>query len=163
MYTKNDDLLLSLKGIVEGEKNLIANLSNISSVIFNSLPELNWVGFYFWSKIEQELVLGPFQGQPACIRIKANKGVCGACYTTKKVQLVPDVSLFSGHIACDSATNSELVIPLFKDPSKNECLGVLDLDSPKFNRFNQQDVDLIEKCVDQVIAKLDWSALDKIY
>ncbi len=161
MYIKNEDLILSLKGIVEGEKNLIANLSNIASVIFHSLPNLNWVGFYFWSLTDQELVLGPFQGQPACIRIKSNKGVCGACYTQKRIQLVPDVHQFSGHIACDSATNSELVVPIFN--RQKECIGVLDLDSPDFNRFDQNDADLLQKCVNEVIENLDFSVLQNIY
>lgn len=132
-YTSLEKELLSL---IEGEKNLIANLSNISSWIFHSMPDLNWSGFYLWNDTDQELVLGPFQGKPACIRIRPGKGVCGTAYSEAKTQRVDDVDSFPGHIACDSASLSELVVPLKKD---GKVMGVLDLDSPIVNRFSETD------------------------
>jgi L-methionine (R)-S-oxide reductase len=122
--------------LIENETNLVANLANISSLIFYSIPNLNWCGFYLWNEPDQELVLGPFQGKPACIRIKENRGVCGTAFAQKKLINVPDVNSFPGHIACDSASLSELVIPLFKN---SQCLGVLDLDSPIKNNFSSVD------------------------
>lgn len=135
-----DDFFQSLEkelnSLIDGEKNLIANLSNISSWIYHAMPELNWCGFYLWSEADQELVLGPFQGMPACIRIKAERGVCGKAYTTGAVTRVDDVEAFPGHISCDSASKSELVLPLKKN---GKVLAILDLDSPKLARFNDQD------------------------
>jgi GAF domain-containing protein len=125
-----------LLSLIEGEKNLVANLANISSWIYHSIPQLNWSGFYLWQNEDQELVLGPFQGKPACIRIKPQRGVCGAAYTQKKTMRVDDVHTFAGHIACDSNSRSELVIPLIKN---NIIFGVLDLDSPNIARFSLQD------------------------
>lgn len=125
-----------LLSLIEGERNLMANLSNISSWIYHSFPELNWCGFYLWNEEDQELVLGPFQGKPACIRIKSTRGVCGAAYTQKKPVRVDDVNSFPGHIACDSASLSELVIPLIKN---NKAMGVLDLDSPLVARFSEKE------------------------
>lgn len=125
-----------LFSLVEGEKNLIANLANISSWLYHSMPELNWCGFYLWNEEDKELVLGPFQGRPACIRIKPERGVCGASYKENKVMNVKDVHDFPGHIACDSASRSELVIPIVKN---NKVIGVLDIDSPKPERFSAID------------------------
>jgi L-methionine (R)-S-oxide reductase len=122
--------------LIEGEKSLIANLANITSWIHHSLPDLNWTGFYLWDQIDQELVLGPFQGLPACIRIKPSRGVCGASYTRAQTMRVDDVNVFPGHIACDSASRSELVIPLIKD---GKVLAVLDLDSPLPAKFTEDD------------------------
>lgn len=122
-----------LLGLIEGEKNLIANLANISSWIYHAYPDLNWSGFYLWQEDDQELVLGPFQGKPACIRIKATRGVCGAAYTKGETVRVDDVHAFPGHIACDSASLSELVVPLKKN---GKIFGVLDLDSPQTHRFS---------------------------
>jgi L-methionine (R)-S-oxide reductase len=132
-YSTLQNELLSL---IEGEKNLIANLANISSWIYHTIPDLNWSGFYLWDETDQELVLGPFQGKPACIRIKPERGVCGTAYTQKKTVRVDDVHSFPGHIACDSASLSELVIPLMKD---GKVCGLLDLDSPRVNRFTPED------------------------
>lgn len=125
-----------LHSLIDGEKNLIANLANISAWINHAFPELNWCGFYLWNEQDKELVLGPFQGKPACIRIKPERGVCGAAYTKKQTIRVDDVHSFPGHIACDSASLSELVVPMIKN---GKVMAVLDLDSPKTHRFNEQD------------------------
>jgi L-methionine (R)-S-oxide reductase len=130
------DLESELQSMIAGEKNLIANLANISSWINHAMPNLNWCGFYLWQQADGELVLGPFQGKPACIRIKPERGVCGAAYTSKKTVRVDDVHAFPGHIACDAASVSELVVPLIKD---GNVFGVLDLDSPKKSRFSERD------------------------
>ena len=128
------DLTLALKGLIGDETDAIANMANAAGLIWESLPELNWVGFY--RNIDGELVLGPFQGRPACIRIPFGTGVCGVAAETRKVQRVEDVHAFPGHSACDSASNSEIVLPLVRD---GELLGVLDLDSPKHGRFDEED------------------------
>jgi L-methionine (R)-S-oxide reductase len=132
-YSSLERELLSL---IEGEKNLIANLANISSWVYHAFPDLNWSGFYLWSEEDKELVLGPFQGKPACIRIKPDRGVCGSSYSKAQTVRVDDVHSFPGHIACDSASLSELVVPLIKN---GKVMGVLDLDSPKTNRFTAKD------------------------
>lgn len=122
------------KGLTDGEKNRIANMANISSLLYHTMEDVNWVGFYLLE--EEELVLGPFHGKPACIRIKVGQGVCGTAVSTKQTQLIHNVHEFEGHIACDGDTNAEIVIPLYKD---GKCFGVLDIDSPKKNRFNEVD------------------------
>lgn len=136
----NPDFYQSLEkellALIEGEKNLIANLANISSWINFAFPDLNWCGFYLWNEEDTELVLGPFQGKPACIRIKPERGVCGAAYTRKETVRVDDVHSFPGHIACDSASLSELVVPMIKN---GKVMAVLDLDSPQTHRFTEQD------------------------
>ena len=124
------DLASALEGLVTGEPDAIANMANASALIFETLPDVNWVGFY--RNIDGQLVLGPFQGRPACIRMSFEEGVCGAAAKTRQVQRVEDVHAFAGHIACDSASNSEIVVPLIRD---GEVLGVLDIDSPKLARF----------------------------
>ncbi len=123
-----------IKTMLEDEDDIIANLSNISAVINAYVDRLNWAGFYILKG--GELVLGPFQGMPACVRIKLGKGVCGTAAIDKKVVVVPNVHEFSGHIACDSNTNSEIVVPILKN---DEIFGVLDLDSPDLNRFTELD------------------------
>jgi GAF domain-containing protein len=128
------DLASALKGLVTGEPDAIANMANASALIFETLPDVNWVGFY--RNIGGELVLGPFQGRPACIRMSFNEGVCGAAAKSRQVQRVEDVHSFPGHIACDSASNSEIVVPLIRD---GEVLGVLDIDSPRTGRFTDED------------------------
>ena len=128
------DLASALEGLVAGEPDAIANMANASSVIFETLPDVNWVGFY--RNVAGELVLGPFQGRAACIRIPFGQGVCGTAAATREVQLVEDVHAFPGHIACDSASNSEIVVPLVRD---GELLGVLDIDSPSTARFDGED------------------------
>jgi len=128
------DLASALEGLVAGESDGIANMANAASLIWESLPDINWVGFY--RNVGGELIVGPFQGRPACVRIAFGSGVCGAAAATRKVQLVEDVHAFPGHIACDSASNSEIVVPLIRD---GELLGVLDIDSPKHARFDAED------------------------
>jgi L-methionine (R)-S-oxide reductase len=128
------ELARDLAALLSGERDLIANAANTSALIFDALPDLNWVGLYLYKS--GELVLGPFQGKPACVRIAMGKGVCGAAAARRETVLVEDVHAFPGHIACDSASNSEIVIPLLRGP---ELLGVLDLDSPKLRRFGAAD------------------------
>lgn len=130
------DLSSALKGLLDGENDAVANMANASALLFESLPDVNWVGFY--RNVGGELVLGPFQGRPACIRIKFGDGVCGVAAETRQVQRVEDVNAFPGHIACDSASASEIVLPLIRD---GELLGVLDIDSPTKGRFTQEDED----------------------
>ena len=129
-----DELAVQLRALLEGERDLIANAANFSALVYNSLQDLNWVGFYFLKN--GELVLGPFQGQPACVRIPIGNGVCGTAARLRETVIVPNVHEFPGHIACDSASNSELVVPIV---SGEELIGVLDLDSPSFSRFNDDD------------------------
>jgi len=128
------DLASALEGLVQGETDAVANMANATALIFETLPDVNWVGFY--RNIDGELVLGPFQGRPACIRIAFGTGVCGVAAETRQVQRVADVNAFPGHIACDSASRSEIVLPLVRD---GELLGVLDIDSPRPARFDEED------------------------
>ncbi|HET7577036.1 MAG TPA: GAF domain-containing protein [Sphingomicrobium sp.] len=128
------DLASALEGLVTGEPDPIANMANASALIFETLPDVNWVGFY--RNLGGELVVGPFQGRPACLRIKFGEGVCGVAAQTRQVQRVEDVNAFPGHIACDSASNSEIVVPLIRD---GELIGVLDIDSPHTGRFTVED------------------------
>ena len=128
------DLASALEGLVVGEPDAIANMANATALIYETLPDVNWVGFY--RNIGGEVVLGPFQGRPACIRMTFDQGVCGAAAKSRQVQRVEDVHSFAGHIACDSASNSEIVVPLIRD---GEVIGVLDIDSPKRARFTQED------------------------
>ena len=127
-------LLAQAKALMSGESNQIANAANLSALVMSSLPELNWAGFYFYDG--QELVLGPFQGKPACLRIPLDRGVCGAAARTRTTQLVPDVHAFPGHIACDAASRSEIVVPLLH---QNQLVGVWDVDSPVADRFDAED------------------------
>lgn len=151
MWQPNEDLRRSALGLIEGEKNLIANLANLAAVLYHSLPDLNWAGFYLWDQAHQELVLGPFQGKPACLRIKSGRGVCGTAYAQRKTQRVDDVHAFPGHIACDSASRSELVIPLVWD---GQCIGVLDLDSPKLARFTKEEAQTLETLMRECMQKI---------
>jgi GAF domain-containing protein len=128
------DLASALQGLVSGEPDPVANMANASALIFETLPNVNWVGFY--RNLDGELVLGPFQGRPACIRIKFGDGVCGVAAETRRVQRVEDVNAFPGHIACDSASASEIVVPLIRD---GELIGVLDIDAPSKGRFTEED------------------------
>ena len=128
------ELASQLTGLVDGERDPVANAANMSALLFHGLPDLNWAGFYFLKG--QELVLGPFQGRPACVRIPIGRGVCGTAAARKSSVIVPDVHAFPGHIACDSASRSELVVPLVRDELVE---GVLDLDSPIADRFDEVD------------------------
>ncbi|TDL77494.1 GAF domain-containing protein [Rhodococcus qingshengii] len=130
-----------LAALLDGEKNQIANLSNTSALLNQFLDRINWVGFYLMDE-NNELVLGPFQGLPACVRIPLGKGVCGTSAKTRETLRVEDVHQFPGHIACDAASNSEIVIPLIKD---EKLLGVLDIDSPEKNRFDELDQEQLEE------------------
>ena len=127
--------------LVEGEPNLVANLANISALLFEELKPL-WVGFYLYDANEKNLVLGPFQGPLACTRIPIGKGVCGVAFETQKTQVVPDVHQFPGHIACSAKSNSEIVVPIIKN---GECVAVLDIDSEKFDDFSEVDQQGLEK------------------
>ena len=137
-----DQLAAQLSSLLAGERDLIANAANFSSLIYHSLPDLNWAGFYF--KKDGELVLGPFQGRPACVRIALGQGVCGTAAANCATTIVPNVHEFPGHIACDSASNSEIVVPLMKG---ERFLGVFDLDSPKLSRFDEEDATGLEMLV----------------
>ena len=127
-------LLGQARGLMHGEHDRTANAANLSSLVFHALPDLNWVGFYFFDGTE--LVVGPFQGHPACVRIALGRGVCGTAAATRETQRVPDVDAFPGHIPCDSASRSELVVPLFQG---ERLVGVFDLDSPRLDRFDEDD------------------------
>lgn len=142
---KNNDyerLLNELDALLEGEKDVIANLANATALLNDFLTDINWVGFYIWK--DNELVLGPFQGAPACVRISYGKGVCGTALQEKKTLRVKNVHDFPGHIVCDQASKSEMVIPLFID---HQPYGVLDIDSPIYNRFDETDQWYLEKFV----------------
>jgi L-methionine (R)-S-oxide reductase len=144
-------MLILLEGQLSSEKDSLANLCNASAIIKTIINRLNWAGFYLIRK--EELVLGPFQGLPACNRIVIGKGVCGTAVLEKKVQRIQNVHEFPGHIACDSATNSELVIPIIK----NETIyGVLDLDSPEFERFSELEEKYLILFVEKLIKYIDW-------
>jgi L-methionine (R)-S-oxide reductase len=138
-----------LEALLAGEHDLVANAANCAALLYHTLPDVNWVGFYFLR--DGELLVGPFQGKPACIRIPLGKGVCGTAAATRESQLVPDVHAFGGHIACDPASRSELVVPLVKD---GLLIGVLDLDSPLPARFTPVDRDGIETIVRTFVAAL---------
>lgn len=127
-------LAAQARALVHGEPDRIANAANLAALVYHALPGLNWVGFYFYDG--NELVVGPFQGLPACVRIALDKGVCGAAARTRQTQRVADVDAFPGHIACDSASRSELVVPLVHDDA---LVGVFDLDSPQPGRFDEED------------------------
>ena len=129
-----------LSGLLSGESDFVANAANTTALIFDALPDLNWTGFYFLKG--DELVVGPFQGKPACVRIALGKGVCGTAAVQRRTIVVPDVEAFPGHIACDAASRSEIVVPLI---AGRELLGVLDLDSPKLARFDEGDARGLER------------------
>lgn len=144
---KNYDLLIKqLKALVEDEKNAIANLSNASALLNQFLDRVNWTGFYLME--DGELVLGPFQGLPACVRIPLGRGVCGTAAASKETQRIEDVHLFPGHIACDAASQSEIVVPMIKD---GNVIGVLDIDSPEKNRFDELDQQKLEEFVEVLV------------
>ncbi len=139
---------------LSSEDNHLANISNITGIIMACVDKLNWAGFYFLRN--DVLVLGPFQGLPACNRIPIGKGVCGTAIETMQIQLIPDVSLFPGHIACDDASKSELVIPLIKN---DKVYGVLDLDSPFKNRFTEMEKSYFVKLLDILNQYVDWEKI----
>jgi L-methionine (R)-S-oxide reductase len=128
------DLATQARGLLAGERDRTANAANLGALVFHALPDLNWVGFYFYDGAE--LVVGPFQGHPACVRIALGRGVCGTAAQTRQTQRVADVDAFPGHIPCDSASRSELVVPLYEG---DRLVGVFDLDSPILDRFDDED------------------------
>jgi L-methionine (R)-S-oxide reductase len=143
------ELLAQARALLEGERDPVANAANIASLVFHTLPDLNWAGFY-WMK-GGELVLGPFQGKPACVRIAVGRGVCGTAVKERRTIVVPDVNAFPGHIACDSASRSELVVPVKLGPrlhgGDDRIIGVLDLDSPSLDRFDDEHARALERLV----------------
>jgi GAF domain-containing protein len=136
------EVAAQVQALTEGERDLIANLANAAALLYHSLPDLNWAGFYLLK--DGELVVGPFQGKPACVRIAMGKGVCGTAAARRSTVIVANVHEFDGHIACDTASNSEIVVPIVRG---SELIGVLDIDSPKFARFDAQDQAGLEKVV----------------
>ena len=147
-----DSLLSQISSLIEGETDLVANLSNVSALLDLALDDLNWVGFYLLKSPEQ-LVLGPFQGKPACLRIPVGKGVCGVAVATGQTQRVADVHAFVGHIACDTASNSEIVLPIYAD---GRVVAVLDIDSPLLARFDAEDQIGLER-VATALENLRWN------
>lgn len=144
-------ILEQLKALLDDETNLIPNLANASALIGMALKDINWAGFYLMKN--SELLLGPFQGKPACIHIPVGKGVCGTAAYEKRTQLVADVHKFSGHIACDSASRSEIVVPIIVNGAVK---GVLDIDSPLLNRFDSLDKDYLEEFVHILASSCNW-------
>jgi L-methionine (R)-S-oxide reductase len=159
------ELLAQARALLQGERDAVANAANLSSLIYHSLPDLNWAGFY-WMK-GGELVLGPFQGKPACVRIAVGRGVCGTAVKEARTIVVPDVEKFPGHIACDSASRSELVVPVKLGPrlrggddsgASDKVVGVLDLDSPNLARFGEEHARAFEQLVADFVAATDLEA-----
>jgi L-methionine (R)-S-oxide reductase len=142
-----DELAVGLAALIAGEADHIANTANMAALLYHRLPELNWAGFYFAK--EGELVLGPFQGRPACVRVAWGNGVCGSAAARGSAIVVPDVDAFPGHIACDEVSRSELVVPLI---SAGRVVGVLDLDSPRRGRFDEEDRAGVERLVAVLLA-----------
>lgn len=148
------EIAVQLSGLFSGERNGLANTANMCALLYQMLPDVNWVGFYFLQG--GELVLGPFQGKVACVRIPLGRGVCGTAAARREILVVPDVNEFPGHIACDGASRSEIVLPLVQ---AGKLLGVLDLDSPKLSRFDHEDRAGLETAANLL---LQGSALDKL-
>ena len=142
---KKEIVLAQLEGLIKDEPNWIANLSNASALLNETFDEINWVGFYLWEESSKQLVLGPFQGKVACIRIDSGKGVCGTAFEKEETIIVPDVNEFPGHIVCDAASQSEIVVPLIKD---GKAIGVLDVDAPVKDRFGIAEKELLEAFVE---------------
>lgn len=143
----NTLLVKQLRALIQDESNVIANLSNVSALLNAHFDQINWVGFYLWDDQDQELVLGPFQGKVACNRIPMGRGVCGSALQQQQTLIVPDVHAFAGHIACDSASRSEIVVPIIID---GHPFGVLDIDAPVTDRFTTEDQALLEACIDEL-------------
>lgn len=145
------EIVMQSKALCDGEPNRIANLANISAILYERLDDINWAGFYIMApnlaQDTQELVLGPFQGKAACVRIPVGRGVCGTAVAERQTQLIEDVHQFEGHIACDAASNSEVVVPIIVN---DEVVAVLDIDSPSINRFDQEDANGLEQLVDMI-------------
>ncbi len=151
---KYENMLLMLKGILEGEEDEVTNLSNSAALIYALTEDISWCGFYIIK--DEVLVLGPFQGLPACTRIEIGKGVCGTSAKKKETILVKDVNSFEGHISCDASSNSEIVLPIIKN---GEVYGVLDIDSTSIARFNEEDKVYLEKAVGIINTYVDWNKI----
>lgn len=147
-------LLVRLEGLLSSESDWLANMANASALLYANLENINWSGFYLYR--EGELILGPFQGRTACTRIKVGKGVCGTAFQERKTQLVKDVHSFPGHIACDSASKSEIVVPIIIG---DRAVGVLDIDSPVNDRFDELDALYMQKFVDKLNKYIEWSKI----
>lgn len=145
---------IKLTGLIGSEEDWLANLSNASALLWLLIDDINWAGFYLYKK--GKLILGPFQGKPACVNIEIGNGVCGTAAETRTTQLVKNVHDFPGHIACDCASNSEIVVPIIKD---DHLIGVLDIDSPILNRFDEDDQKGLEKFVRTLNKYMDWSQI----
>ncbi len=148
------DLAASLASLLDGETDALANLSNATALLSGALDRINWCGFYLLRG--GELVLGPFQGKPACVRITLGKGVCGTAAARRETLVVPDVNAFPGHIACDAGSRSEIVVPIF---SGGALYGVLDVDSPETNRFDGEDRAGLEEFVSALVPRISWARL----
>ena len=144
-------LVEQARALLAGQRDLVANAANLSSLLFHGLEGLNWAGFYFLKG--EELIVGPFQGKPACVTIPLGRGVCGTAAASRKVQRVADVHAFEGHIACDADSRSEIVVPLIFEGTVR---GVLDLDSPLPNRFSREDEKLLQAIADLFVDSVDW-------
>jgi L-methionine (R)-S-oxide reductase len=155
---ENKDFVEQIKSLTFGEADFIANSSNFAAWFFNTFRAINWVGFYLLSG--DELILGPFQGKPACIRIELGRGVCGTAALEKKAIIVDNVHEFPGHIACDYASNSEIVIPMIID---DVLYGVLDIDSPEFSRFDENDLELYTQLLNVLLDNSNMSKIAKYY
>ena len=147
--TLYDDMLSAADALTAGEPDPVANMANLAALLWQFLPDLNWAGFY--RMVDGELVLGPFQGKPACIRIPVGRGVCGAAAASRETQLIADVHAFPGHIACDAASASELVVPVIQDGA---LVGVIDLDSPRPARFDAEDAAGIERLATLIAGRV---------
>jgi GAF domain-containing protein len=145
------ELAQQLEALLVGERDAIANAANTAALLYHTLPDVNWVGFYFLRG--DELVLGPFHGRPACVRIPVGRGVCGAAVAERNTILVEDVLAFAGHIVCDSASRSEIVVPLI---ARRKILGVLDVDSPSTGRFDMNDQNGLERIAAIFLAAADF-------
>ena len=146
-----ESLAVSLEALIGDEPDALANLSNAAALLWEALPEINWAGFYI--RRGRDLVLGPFQGRPACVRIAMGKGVCGTAAARRETLVVPDVRKFPGHIACDEASRSEIVVPLI---ASGELAGVLDIDAPNENRFDEEDRAGLERFAGLLVQKVKW-------
>ena len=152
--SKLDNMIIMLEGLVQGDELPITKLCNASALINALIGRINWCGFYL--KKNNELILGPFQGMPACTKIEIGKGVCGTAALKRETLLIEDVHKFEGHIACDAASNSEIVVPIVKD---DKLIGVLDLDSDEFSRFTELEQKYLEKSVDILNKYIDWQRI----
>jgi L-methionine (R)-S-oxide reductase len=148
------ELTQALQALISGETDALANLANGAALLYQTLPAVNWVGFYLARG--EELVLGPFQGKPACVRIAKGRGVCGAAVERRETVVVPDVSRFPGHIACDAASRSEIVVPLI---SGGRVVGVIDVDAPEIGRFDEEDRHGLERFAAVLAERVDWAWL----